>query len=234
MPAQRPAPEETDVLRPIFSSDDLLVLDKPSGVSVLADRSGTPCLWDAVKAHYPTARLVHRLDKGTSGVFLVALSASCQRRLAQAFAKRQVRKHYLAVVTGHFPAGRTLAVALPLRRGRKSRYRVAGPRAHIRASRQGWNIDAGGGLEATTRVRALAASKHRSLLAVQPLTGRSHQIRVHLAWIGHAVVGDHLYGSPQSPEQSAPRLALHAHTLVVPGYGAFRAAPTGLTTLLAW
>ena len=233
MPAQRPAPEETDVLRPIFSSDDLLVLDKPSGVSVLADRSGTPCLWDAVKARYPTARLVHRLDKGTSGVFLVALSAPCQRRLAQAFAKRQVRKHYLAVVTGHFPTGRTLAVALPLRRGRKSRYRVAGPRAHIRASPQGWNIDAEGGFEATTRVRALAASKHRSLLAVQPLTGRSHQIRVHLAWIGHAVVGDHLYGTPQSPEQSAPRLALHARKLVVPGHGGFRAASTGLEALLA-
>ena len=200
---------------------------------MLADRAGAPCLWNEVKAHYPDARMVHRLDKGTSGLFLVALSSPCQRRLAQAFAKRQIRKHYLAVVAGRFPAGRTLAIALPLRRGRKSRYRVAGPRLEIRASRRGWHIDAEGGFDATTRVRALAASKHRSLLAVQPLTGRSHQIRVHLAWIGHAVAGDHLYGAPHSPEQAAPRLALHAHKLVVPGHGLFRAAPVGLYELLA-
>ena len=231
MPPGLPA-SPTAPLRPIFSSKDLLVLDKPSGVSVLADRTGAPCLWDEVKAHYPNARLVHRLDKGTSGVFLVALSAPCQRRLAQAFAKRQIRKHYLAVVAGRFPAGRSLAIALPLRRGRKSRYRVAGPRVEIRASRQGWHIDADGGFDATTRARALAASKHRSLLAIQPLTGRSHQIRVHLAWIGHAVVGDHLYGTPQAPEQAGPRLALHAHKLVVPGHGLFRAVPPDFEALL--
>ena len=79
----------------------------------------------------------------------------------------------------------------------------------------------------------IATSAHRSLLAVQPLTGRSHQIRVHLAWIGHAIVGDHLYGAPASPEQTAPRLALHAHRLIVPGMGMFKAAPdAAFATLL--
>ena len=82
-----------------------------------------------------------------------------------------------------------------------------------------------GGHESETRIRVLATSDHRSLLAVQPLTGRAHQIRVHLAWIGHAIVGDHLYGTPAAPEQAAPRLALHAHRLVVPGMGMYKAPP---------
>ena len=76
-----------------------------------------------------------------------------------------------------------------------------------------------------TRIRVIATSAHRSLLAVQPLTGRAHQIRVHLAWIGHAIVGDHLYGTPAAPEQAASRLALHAHRLTVPNIGTFKAAP---------
>lgn len=247
-------------LNPIFEDRDLLVLDKPSGISVLADRTGAPCLWDEIRRRYaedrrrrrpeaePRPRLVHRLDKGTSGVFLVALSRACQRHLARAFAARQVRKHYLAVVAGHVPAGRSLTVSLPLRPGRKSRFRVAGQRDQIRASPSGWRLrpkapgiaDPGVGgsgngrraWDACTRLRALAVSPKRSLLAVQPLTGRSHQIRVHLAWIGHAVAGDHLYGAPQSAEQAAPRLALHAHCLVVPGHGVFRAPPTGLAALL--
>ena len=218
--------------KPIFEDRHLLVLDKPSGISVLKDRSGAECLWDQLKAHYPHPRLVHRLDKGTSGVFLVALSTACQRQLTAAFARRQIRKHYLAVVAGHFPAGRTLTIALPLRRGRKSRYRVAGLREQIRATPNGWHIAGDGGLEATTRVRTLATSERRSLLAVQPQSGRSHQIRVHLAWVGHAVVGDHLYGTPTAAEQAAPRLALHAHRLAIPGYGAFRAAPAGLDALM--
>ena len=211
----------------LFEDDALLVLDKPSGVSVLADRTGAPCLWDEIKQRIAHPRLVHRIDKGTSGVFLVALTADCQRALTRAFSERSIRKHYLAVVCGHVPAGRTLTISLPLKRGRKSRYRVAGLREQIRPYPGGWRIQRAmpNGLAATTRIRTLAVSRRRSLLAVQPLTGRSHQIRVHLAWIGHAVVGDHLYGAPASPEQAAPRLALHAHRVVVPGYGTFTARP---------
>jgi len=206
----------------------VVVLDKASGVSVLADRTGAPCLWDALKARYPHPRLVHRIDKGTSGLLMVALTRDRQRTLTRAFNQHAIGKHYLAVVAGHIAAGATLRIALPLKPGRKSRYRVAGLREEIRSSRQGWSLppeERRGGHESETRIRVLATSAHRSLLAVQPLTGRTHQIRVHLAWIGHAIVGDHLYGTPTAPEQAAPRLALHAHRLTVPSVGTFKAAP---------
>lgn len=219
---------QMSLLSLLHESPDLLVLDKPSGVSMLADRSGAPCLLDAIRGEYPGARLVHRIDKGTSGVLVLATSRAAQRRISQAFARREVGKHYVAQVTGHVPRGMSLRIELPLKPGRKSRYRVAGLREEIRASRGGWSIpDAEEGAASTTRIRVLAHSQSgpaRSLLAVQPLTGRTHQIRVHLAWVGHAVVGDHLYGAPNSPEQRAPRLMLHAHRLVLPGFGVFVAA----------
>lgn len=218
----------------LFENDELLVVDKSSGVSVLADRTGAPCLWDELKARYRRPRLAHRIDKGTSGVLLVALTADCQRALTRAFNRRLIRKHYLAVVAGHVPTGATLTVSLPLKRGRKNRYRVAGLREEIRSTRRGWHIESADGLASTTRIRALRRTARRSLIVAQPVTGRSHQLRVHLSWIGHAVVGDHLYGAPSSPEQSARRLALHAHRLAVPGYGVFTAPPSqGFWALLA-
>ena len=207
----------------LFEDGSLLVINKPSGVSVLDDRTGAPCLLPALKAAYSRPRLVHRLDKGTSGVMLVALDRQAQRDLTRAFGARAVRKHYVAIVCGHLPAGRTLVIDLPLRQGRKSRYRVAGLREEIRPTREGWTIDAEGGHASTTRVRAIARGEKRSLVAVQPITGRSHQIRVHLSWIGHAIAGDHLYGSPTSKEQAHPRLALHSHRVFAPGYGTFSA-----------
>ena len=213
----------------VHEDADLLVLDKASGVSVLADRTGAPCLWDELKRRYPRPHLVHRIDKGTSGLLLVALTADCQKKLARAFNQHRVRKHYLAIVAGHIAAGTTLRIALPLKRGRKSRYRVAGLREEIRASREGWHLpapqQAAGGRESVTRIRVLRTSARRSCIAVQPLTGRAHQIRVHLAWVGHAIAGDHLYGTPTSAEQAAPRLALHAHRVVVPDFGPFQAPP---------
>lgn len=207
----------------IFDNGSLLVINKPSGVSVLDDRTGAPCLLPALKAAYSRPRLVHRLDKGTSGVLLVALDRQTQRDLNRAFHARAVRKHYVAVVCGHLPGGRTLTIDLPLKQGRKSRYRVAGLREEIRPTPEGWTIDAEGGHASTTRVRAIAKGEKRTLAAVQPITGRSHQIRVHLSWIGHAIVGDRLYGAPTSKEQDHPRLALHCHRMFAPGYGTFSA-----------
>lgn len=207
----------------LFEDGSLLVINKPSGVSVLDDRTGAPCLLPELKAAYSNPRLVHRLDKGTSGILLVALDRGTQRDLSRAFNARTVRKHYVAVICGHLPSGRTLTIDLPLRQGRKSRYRVAGLREEIRPTREGWTIDAEGGHASTTRVRAIARGGQRTLVAVQPITGRSHQIRVHLSWIGHALAGDHLYGAPTSNEQAHPRLALHCHRVFAPGYGTFSA-----------
>ena len=207
----------------LFDDGSLLVINKQSGVSVLNDRTGAPCLLPELKTAYSRPRLVHRLDKGTSGVLLVALDQRAQRDLSRAFNARAVRKHYVGVICGHLPLGRTLTIDLPLKKGRKSRYRVAGLREEIRPTRAGWTIDADGGHASRTRVRAIARGEKRTVVAIQPITGRSHQIRVHLSWIGHAVAGDHLYGAPASIEQASPRLALHCHRVFVPGYGTFSA-----------
>jgi tRNA pseudouridine32 synthase/23S rRNA pseudouridine746 synthase/23S rRNA pseudouridine1911/1915/1917 synthase len=195
-------------------------------VALLADRTGAACLWDALPDRLGTRPyLVHRLDKGTSGVLLVALDRPTQRRLTRAFQARDVRKYYLAWTMGAPPDGRTRTIDLPLRKGRKSRYRVAGPRDSIRQGPSGWTLGSrdGDGHASLTRLRVLRRHGERTLVLAAPVTGRTHQIRVHLAWIGYPLLGDHLYGRPGDPAQQAPRLQLHCHRLVVPGYGTFSA-----------
>lgn len=209
----------------LFDSDDLMVLNKPSGISLLEDRSGADNLWRALQS---TGKpfLVHRLDKGTSGVLLVAKSQAVQSGLTKLFSAREVHKFYIAKVVGEFPTGHTLTINLPLKPGRKSRYRVAGQRENI--ERVGLEFllrnPSDDGFDAVTRVRRLRAADGHSWLLAQPLTGRSHQLRVHLAWIGHPIVGDRLYGKQSDPAQAAERLMLHCHRLVVPGTGTFKAS----------
>jgi len=212
----------------IHRDSRLAVLNKPANVSLLADRSGAPCVWDQLpEALKAKPYLVHRLDKGTSGVLLVALDQDAQRELTRAFRERRVRKYYLAWVTGAFPGGRTFTIDLPLRKGRKSRFRVAGARSNIHVEDRGWALEdtEPQGLPSLTRVRMLRQDPGRSLLLASPATGRTHQLRVHLSWIGHPILGDHLYGRPGAAEQQAPRLSLHCHRLVVPGWGSFEADP---------
>ncbi len=200
------------------------MLNKPANVSLLADRSGADCLWDALPdllGRKPY--LVHRLDKPTSGVLAVALDQQTQKQLTQAFAARTVQKFYLAWVLGH-PGSRGV-IDLALRKGRKSRYRVAGQRADIIARHGRWmlrNPDPDGHAS-LTRFRCLKQRGNRSLLLLMPKTGRTHQLRVHLSWIGHPILGDQLYGKPQDPEQRANRLFLHARKLILPDAGCFRA-----------
>jgi RluA family pseudouridine synthase len=216
------------VLEILYRSGGLVVVDKPTNVSLLADRSGAESVWDTLPAMLGAKPyLVHRLDKGTSGVLLIALDQATQRQLTRAFQQRRVRKFYLAQVVGA-PAGRgTRTVDLPLKKGRKSRYRVAGQRDDIRFHTGRWSLarDPGDGHPSQTRFRVLREGEGRSWLLAAPVTGRTHQLRVHLAWIGHPITGDHLYGRPRDPAQRAPRLMLHCHRLTVPGYGSFTAPP---------
>ncbi|NIP15645.1 MAG: RNA pseudouridine synthase [Pseudomonadales bacterium] len=220
----------TPAIDVIHENDDLLVLNKPANVALLADRSGAPCYWDALKQALGDRQpyLVHRLDKGTSGVLLVALRQEVQRELTRAFQQSTVRKFYVAWVVGSLALSSTHTIDLPLRRGRKSRFRVAGPREHIRRQGQRWCLTEPDtdGHAAITRLRTLSEGDGRSLLLLAPRTGRSHQLRVHLSWVGYPIVGDHLYGRPADPLQRADRLQLHCHRLVVPVYGTFR-APVG-------
>jgi len=150
----------------------VVALDKPADVSLLRDRTGDPCLWDMLPEMLGGKPYqVHRLDKGTSGVLLVARDAATQKQLTAAFRERSVRKYYVTWVTGALPHGGT--VDLPLKKGRKSRYRVAGERRHIRLEDGTWRL-AGptmpGGLPAATRIRPLRAGSARTLLLAQPLT----------------------------------------------------------------
>jgi tRNA pseudouridine32 synthase/23S rRNA pseudouridine746 synthase/23S rRNA pseudouridine1911/1915/1917 synthase len=205
----------------LYRDASLIALDKPSGVSLLADRSGAPCLWDEIRALCAPRKplLVHRLDKGTSGVLLVALDAERQRTLTRAFNARHVRKFYVARVVGRPELTGTATIDLPLRPGRKSRFRVAGQRADIRRLANGWSLASpqGNGRDALTRVRLLARRHTASVLLCMPATGRTHQLRVHLAWIGHPILGDSLYGEPAAAAQRFARLALHCHRIVIPG-----------------
>ncbi len=213
--------------RVVWRDSGLLVLDKPAGLPVLADRSGAPCLWDALKQDLAPERLrplaVHRIDKGTSGLLLVALDAGVQRSLGAAFESGGIGKWYAAIGHGVLPDG-TLEIDLPLAPGRKSRWRVAGPRHAIVADRvhgrPGYRLAATStdarAKAARTRVRTVQRHGDDSLFCVRLLSGRTHQIRVHLAWVGSPLRGDHLYGRAGDPAQAAPRLALHCHRLQLP------------------
>jgi tRNA pseudouridine32 synthase/23S rRNA pseudouridine746 synthase/23S rRNA pseudouridine1911/1915/1917 synthase len=217
----------------LYRSSDLLAIDKPSGVSLLADRSGAPCIWDALREELALEGRepfsVHRIDKGTSGVLLVALTRERQSQLSQAFARRDVRKFYVARVLGDPRLdGRTGVIDLPLTKGRKSRFRIAAPRERIARHGSRWHLTgrSHAGHESVTRLRKVGGDAHHTLLALQPLTGRTHQLRVHLAWIGHPIAGDYLYGKPDSEAQQWPRLALHCHRVVVDGVTITAPLPT--------
>lgn len=217
---------KTQALEILHRDVDLAVLNKPADVSLLADRSGAPCLWDALPDLLgQKPYLVHRLDKPTSGVLAVALNLDTQKRLTRAFSERRVRKYYLARVLGD--PGAAGSIDLPLKKGRKSRYRVAGQRADIHRSGGRWSLPGAAvdGHPSLTRFRRLARTDTHALLLLMPRTGRTHQLRVHLSWIGHPIVGDRLYGNGANPAQQAGRLFLHAHRLVLPEAGSFQAPP---------
>jgi len=220
-----------DTLEILHRDDHLLVINKPAEVSLLADRSGAPGLWEELpRLLNQKPYLVHRIDKPTSGVLLIALNPETQRRLNRAFQARKVRKFYLAWVVGQpRSAG---VIELPLRKGRKNRFRVAGPRAAIVEHDGRWSLQADSeslakdGHPSTTRFRVIRRANGRALLLLAPKTGRTHQLRVHLSWIGHPIIGDRIYGKPDDPAQRADRLYLHAHRIVLPEDGSY-SAPIG-------
>ncbi|MDM7914847.1 MAG: RluA family pseudouridine synthase, partial [Candidatus Eisenbacteria bacterium] len=143
--------------------------------------------------------IVHRLDRDTSGLLLLSLTPEAHRLLTQAFRDRSIRKRYLALVAGRIRP-RQGTIDRPLARVPSGRMRVTA---------------SGSGMRAVTRYRTLASTAEASLLEVEPQTGRTHQIRVHLASIGHPVAGDPLYGEARTA-LGAPRLWLHASRIELP------------------
>lgn len=203
--------------RVLLADDALLALDKPAGWSVTGERHDTDVVRVA-KAAGEELWPAHRIDKVTSGVVLFARDLARHGDLTRQFAARTVDKTYLALTaTTGLPAHGT--VELPLSVGRKNRVRVAAPREAIRRTEGPdgagtWSVPAdavfghGSLYASTTTFTRLAADDTHTLLAVRPHTGRRHQIRVHLAWIGHALVGDPLF-----ERHPTTRTGLHAWRL---------------------
>lgn len=200
-------PGSPDTLNMVYEDADLLVFDKPSGLLSVPGRGPDKqdCLSARAVARYPDALVVHRLDMATSGLIVMARSAAIQRALGDAFAARHVSKRYEAVVEG-MPecAG-----------GPGSWHDIDAPIAADWPRRPLRVIDASG-QPSLTRWQLLKPLPDRgaSHLMLAPVTGRTHQLRVHLAFIGHPILGDMLYGDA-GVQQRAGRLMLHATELTV-------------------
>jgi tRNA pseudouridine32 synthase / 23S rRNA pseudouridine746 synthase len=198
----------------VVEDEAVLVLNKPAGISVMGERHEADLVRMAAGAGeelFP----VHRIDKVTSGAVLFAKELRWHGPLTSQFAGRTAGKAYLAVTApGGMPARGI--IDLPLSAGRKGRARVAAPRASIAADDAGgtWSVPESEVFShvrtypsVTTFVTVWQDGRH-ALLVVRPVTGRRHQIRVHLAWIGHPVEGDPLFGA-----SGAPRTLLHSWRL---------------------
>jgi 23S rRNA pseudouridine1911/1915/1917 synthase len=196
-----PAPFEV-----AYEDDHLLVVDKPAGVVVHPARGhATGTLAQAVAGRGAggedpwRAGIVHRLDRDTSGLLVVAKTDEVHRALKALLASRRLRREYLALVDGH-PSARTGTIDAPVGRDRRDRLRMSVDTDHPRAARTHFET-----------VRALSGA---TLLRVTLETGRTHQIRAHMAAIGHPVSGDPVYGD--AGRYGLQRQFLHAARLAFP------------------
>ena len=188
-------------LRIVHVDAALVVVDKPAGLLSVPGRGDEKqdCVASRVRALFADALTVHRLDMATSGLMLLARGTAVQRQMSTAFAQRQVRKRYLAVVAGEVTADEG-EIDLPLQ-----------PDWPNRPLQQ---VDPAHGKPSLTRYRVLSrdTASSTSRLELEPVTGRTHQLRVHLLAIGHPILGDRLY-APTDAGARASRLLLHAATI---------------------
>jgi len=206
MPPASPLTGDAPGLSVLFADAALLVLDKPAGLLSVPGRGADKqdCLSRRVQALYADALVVHRLDMATSGLIVMARGADNQRLLSKAFAERQVRKRYVALVDGLLQegVGALRCIDLPISVDWPHRPRRVIDLAHGKASITNLRVLSHDPALGTTR------------LALEPVTGRSHQLRVHLQAIGHPILGDALYASAAVQAKCA-RLALHAESLAL-------------------
>jgi len=188
-------------MRIVHADARLVVIDKPAGLLSVPGRTEPDCASARVQAAYPDALIVHRLDQATSGLLLFARGPDAQRELSADFAERRVGKLYIAVVAGRLDGDGL--IDLPLSADWPNR-----PRQRVDLER---------GKPSQTRWRVLAHEGGHTRVALEPQTGRSHQLRVHLAHLGHAILGDALYAAPAIAAAS-PRLLLHASELRIGGH----------------
>jgi len=184
----------------LYDDAALVVLCKPAGLLSVAGRGEdkADCLVARVQAVFPDAMIAHRLDMDTSGVLVLARGAAMQKKLFEMFRERKVSKRYQAVVAGQLQ-DKEGEVELPLIVDWPNRPRQ--------------KVDFDEGKPSLTRFRRLAvdATADSSRVELEPVTGRTHQLRVHMAAIGHPILGDSLYAG--AAMERAPRLLLHASRL---------------------
>ncbi|AFJ48358.1 bifunctional tRNA pseudouridine(32) synthase/23S rRNA pseudouridine(746) synthase RluA [Shimwellia blattae] len=201
----------------LYQDDHIMVVNKPSGLLSVPGRleEHRDSIMTRIQRDYPQAESVHRLDMATSGVIVVALTKAAERELKRQFREREPKKQYIARVWGHLAAEKGL-VDLPLicdwpnRPKQKVCFETGKP------AQTGYEV-LEYGADNTTRV------------LLHPVTGRSHQLRVHMLALGHPILGDRFYAHPQALAM-APRLQLHAEMLTIthPVFGnkmTFKAPP---------
>lgn len=194
-PYRPPAERTLSVLR---LCTRMVIVDKPSGLLCVPGRGEgkEDCLSRRVQTEFPDALIVHRLDMGTSGIVVMARGVEARRALSILFQQRRVRKRYEAIVAGCWPAVEG-AIDLPI-----------GIDPHLAPKR---HVDRAAGRPSLTRYRVLStcAARAASRVELEPVTGRTHQLRVHMEAMGHPILGDDFYGTPASCAK-AGRLMLHA------------------------
>lgn len=191
------APPDTP-LSVIHADHQLLIVDKPSGLLSVPGKGAhlADCLISRVQKAYPEALLVHRLDRDTSGVMVFALTPQAQRHLGLQFENRHTRKTYVARVWGRLEP-KTGTVDLPLI--------VDWPNRPLQM------VDHVNGKPAQTDWRVARYEERATRVRLMPLTGRSHQLRVHMRELGHPILGDAFYA--EGPARGFPRLMLHSESL---------------------
>jgi len=184
----------------IYEDDDVAVIDKPAGILVHPVLNEKNTLLDFLKIKYPDVKIVHRLDRDTSGLMVVAKNEKIYEWLKSQFLNREILKKYLALVIGNFKDKKGIIVkSISKSRKRGGRQTIA---------------PIGKRREAITRYEVIKEFENYSLLEVSPETGRTHQIRVHLASIGHPIVGDEKYKFKRQPVlKGSNRQFLHASYL---------------------
>lgn len=200
-------PPQTPHLEVIYQDEAFLVLNKPSGLLSVPGKNPdhNDSLLTRAEQDFPDSLLVHRLDMETSGVFLMARSKSVQKHIGLQFEKRRTRKTYVACVSGHLKED-SGTVDLPLICDWPNRPRQ--------------KVDHEGGKPAQTHWRCLTRDQQKhggiefSRIELTPITGRSHQLRVHMQALGHPILGDPFYAD-EPARNAADRLLLHAERLSV-------------------
>ena len=199
----------------LYEDDLVIALNKPAGLAVQGGTKTTKHIDRLLSAWgegIERPRLVHRLDRDTSGVLLLGKGPEAAKRLAGAFARRQAKKTYWAIVIGN-PKPAQGQIDMALKKSGINDFemmRPADPKEH-------------GAEPAETAYVMLSRAAHRAAwMALRPFTGRTHQLRAHMAAIGHPILGDPKYGTPESAELSGPlKLQLHARRIELdhPGGG---------------